>query len=121
VPTALSGTLGVVATGVHPRDITCHSEHVTRRSGCQGGWGVGVVVACLGLKQEVTLKHLASQDYSQSLQRAVNKAGFVSSVESFQLRSTKTLQPDFHAFSATAYDSPKYHTRDKKKAPTGGI
>jgi hypothetical protein len=64
----LTGTLGVAATGVDPsRNHACHSKHVTRRSARQGE-----TFACLGLKQEVTLKHLATEDSLRPSHEEVN-------------------------------------------------
>lgn len=97
---ALTGTLGVAATGVDPsRNHACHSEHVTRRSARQGE-----AFTCLGLRQEVTLKHLATEDSRQPYREEVSKTRFVSNVEVFLLSSTGALLPNSPVFSAAAYE-----------------
>jgi len=73
---ALAGTLGVAAIGVNPVQYHAwHSGHVTQ---CLPRGGE--TFSCLHLKQEVTVKHLASQDSLQAYQKPVNRTRFVSTV-----------------------------------------
>jgi hypothetical protein len=70
------GTLGVAATGVNPvRYHACHSQHVTDCLHDEGE-----TFTCLHLKQEVTLKHLASQDSRHLYQKTANKTSIVSTI-----------------------------------------
>jgi hypothetical protein len=87
----------------------CHSEHVTRRSARQRE-----TFTCLGLKQEVTLKHLATQDSRQPYLEAVNKTLFVSNVESFHLSSTGCTTAKLPPSALQHMKSPQYHTTNKQ-------
>jgi hypothetical protein len=108
------GTLGTVATGVDPvRYLACHSQHVTRCLPREGE-----TFTCLHLKQEVTLKHLASQDCRQPYQTTVNKMALYPLHKyrsmTFTSAAKRSRQPNSTAFSGVVCKSLLYELTNKK-------